>query len=153
MKLNFGFKEVLILDIEEVLSNFMIEGIKTSDFDFVMNYLEHNFVDPEEIIVTFGFLIDSCVKKIKAEKKKLNSCLLSDSSLEEKIPCSNFSVLNEIKHEFKDGKYYRNKVHFGDVVFANGNEIQVECNDANPYMKGQILTFNAIHQNGEIKPK
>lgn len=152
-KLNFGFNEVLIHDIEGVLEKFLVEGIATSDFDFVMNYLEHNYLDPEEIVVTFGCVIDSCMKKIKAEKKKLNSCLLSDSILEEKIRCSKFSGLNEIKHEFKDGKYYRNKVYFGDVVFANGNEIHVECNDANPYMKGQILTFHAIHQNGEIKTK
>jgi hypothetical protein len=68
MKLNFGFKEVLILDIEEVLSNFMIEGIKTSDFDFVMNYLEHNFVDPEEIVISFGCLIDAAFRKLKQEK-------------------------------------------------------------------------------------
>lgn len=66
--IDFSFKEVLILDVEGVLQSFQNEGIPKNDFDFVMNYLEHNYQDPEEIILTFGCLIDSCVKKIKAEK-------------------------------------------------------------------------------------
>lgn len=48
------------------------------------------------------------------------------------------------KHSFKDGKYYRDDVYFGDVVYSDEKMIQVECKNGNKYMEGQIITMQLV---------
>lgn len=48
------------------------------------------------------------------------------------------------KHSFKDGKYYRDKKYFGDVIYSDEKTIQVECKNGNRYMEGQIITMQLI---------
>lgn len=47
-------------------------------------------------------------------------------------------------HSFKDGKYYRDKKYFGDVIYSDEKMIQVECKNGNKYMEGQIITMHLV---------
>jgi len=54
---------------------------------------------------------------------------------------NNFKTPN---HSFKDGKYYRDEKYFGDVIYCDETTIQVECNNGNKYMQGQIITMQLV---------
>lgn len=47
-------------------------------------------------------------------------------------------------YTFKDGKCFKDDVYFGKVVFSDETMLQVEVDNGNKYMKGQINTFHRV---------
>lgn len=76
------------------------------------------------------------------EKSKNKACTIHGVSGSFYSECNqNF---RNPKHSFKDGKYYRDDVYFGDVVYSDEKMIQVECKNGNKYMEGQIITMQLV---------
>ncbi len=49
---------------------------------------------------------------------------------------------NKDTHTFINGKYYINDCYYGDVIYSDNKLIQVQCNNGNKFMNGQILTIH-----------
>mgnify|MGYP000154984714 CR=1 FL=1 len=47
-------------------------------------------------------------------------------------------------YTFKDGECFKDDVYFGKVVFSDETMLQVEVDNGNKYMKGQINTFHRV---------
>lgn len=72
----------------------------------------------------------------------MEKCICSGIQLPKNDKCC--GELKEIKHLFKNGKYYRDDKYFGDIIFSDGKIIQVECKNGNKYMHGQIITMRVV---------
>lgn len=47
-------------------------------------------------------------------------------------------------YTFKDGKCFKDGIYFGKVVFSDEAMVQVEVDNGNKYMTGQINTFHRV---------
>lgn len=48
------------------------------------------------------------------------------------------------KYSFKDGKCFKDEKYFGKVIFSDDKIIQIEVDNGNRYMQGQITTFQIV---------
>lgn len=70
-------------------------------------------------------------QKLKKQNQPL-LCKIDISSIPISECKSNFRIPT---HSFKNGKYYRDEMYFGDVIYADEKMIQVQCKN------GKIITM------------
>lgn len=58
--------------------------------------------------------------------------------------CGNLSYVNQHDYDFINGEVYREGKYFGRMIDVNSEEywVDIEINNGNKYMKGQVQRFN-----------